>query len=411
MDSEFPGEGVAPPFKSQSRDDGKVVPVMSKEPVTCSPPEVCANFEALNLHPNYNVFDMNLFDSDMMHQNLKLYFQCCKEQTGLMVTTSCFSVWREAKKTNGAAKVIPAVPATGLNEEGPNMYRVFFFDDNINLHLGGSFDAEGICNLRDVNSGEFVDFSIGKNGFAAERFFRHTVVHHSDEYRNVLVQANIVDAIANPDYFTSIIHSYAKPGEKLLVFADVNGTVVWDDTVRGKGAGEVLLGTMFRFAEVRPGPEGFAFGWEDKPPVLVEKNEDLRGLVNRISNKDNDFYQRFWTLATCREFLDKLSQSAKIGWLRNDDTTFPAAFFTAYDQNLEEIKKHALVDGIPESWFTCYDYLLNAGHTVVLNSFGVDTFRVMTRVVPDVRNVLQLTVNFKRWGQKDVDLWLAQFKT
>ena len=33
--------------------------------------------------------------------------------------------------------------------------------DNINLHLGGACDAEGICNLRDVENGEFVDFSVG----------------------------------------------------------------------------------------------------------------------------------------------------------------------------------------------------------------------------------------------------------
>ena len=48
---------------------------------------------------------------------------------------------------------------------------VFFYDFAI-----FSF---GLCNLRDVKTGEFVDFSDGQNGFTSDRSFCHTVVNSS----------------------------------------------------------------------------------------------------------------------------------------------------------------------------------------------------------------------------------------
>jgi hypothetical protein len=406
--------------KSNVSDENKavVVPATSETGPNEDrhPPPDFSHFDPMQQFPGFMIYDINMFENGMMTENLKHYFACCRDYSApggsLIVTTSCFTPWREAKKTNGAAKVIPAVSANSPHQNG-HPIRVFFFDDNINLHLGGAHDAEGICNLRDVSTGEFVDFSIGKNGFECERLFRHTFVHHSSQYNNVLIQANILDAMTHTDYFMDIITRYSKPGEQLLVFADVNGTIMWEDTVRGKDVSTLLLGTMFRFAEVRPRASDIQvdFGWEEKPPVPVQKPEDLRGLVNRISSKDNDWYQQFWSLTTCEKFINAISSIADIAWQKEESTISASEFWSEYSKNLEDIRRSAMKDGIPESWSQAYERLVEAGHTVVLNSFGVDSGRVVARVATDKTKVLQLTINYKLWGKKDTDMWNAQFAT
>jgi len=134
--------------------------------------------------------------------------------------TSCFTTWRQNKKTNAYGKVIPAARVSA--SEHPS--RVFFFDDN--LELDGLDSSSGICSLRDVESGEFVDFAAGMNGFELGHAGRHTAVLHSSVYNSVLVKANILDAIEDPDYFTRIIRAHSAPGEKIVVFMDVNSTII-----------------------------------------------------------------------------------------------------------------------------------------------------------------------------------------
>merc|ERR1719362_1382406 len=136
---------------------------------------------ALHMHPELPVsnFDLNHGDID----SLQKYFEICSKASDLLVTTSCFAVWKKGNTTNGSAKVIPAVPSssfTATKSGGNQATRVFFFDDNINLSLGrlaGAAETNGICNLRDVTSGKYVDFSVGNNGFACDTAFRHTLIH------------------------------------------------------------------------------------------------------------------------------------------------------------------------------------------------------------------------------------------
>lgn len=348
-----------------------------------------------------------------MEENLRVYFQICKGAEALLVTTSCFTAWREARKTNGGAKVIPAISSSlaANATDGVDNVRVFFFDDNINLHLGGSHDVDGICNLRDIQTGEFVDFSEGENGFTCSYEFRHTCVHHSSKYRNVLVQANILDAMANLEYFTSLIVKYANPGEKLIIYVDVNGTLVWDDTMAGKGTADLLLSTMFRFVEVRPrNADGYEIEFGGKPPIKVTKPTALKQLVSDLSNKDNEFYQAFWCLSTCRQFMEEVMKVAKIGWQSHRGELSCEDFFNVYEEYLQELSRHATVDGITKSWFILYESMTRGGHAVILNSFGVDSRRVVQKSVPDEREVLQITVNHKMWGKRDLDAWNAQFK-
>jgi len=389
--------------------EGEMATSPKRDPASSSSATALASalLQPLALNPAFQIYELDFYSSDAMFPAIKHYFDICKECRELMVTTSCFTPWRNARKTNGAAKVIPAVRAGGPDDIGQAV-RVFFFDDNINLHLGGGFNVDGICNLRDVSSGEYVDFSVGKNGFAADRVFRHTVVHHSDAYGACLVQANILDAMANEDYFTSIINKYSKPGEKLIVYADVNGTLVWDDTVSGKTEAEVLMMTMFRFAEVRPRAE-FHFAWEQRSTVRVSKPVTLRQLVSEIANGDNDYYQQFWTSSNCEKFLKSICEVADIGWLYDSATLPPERFNSVYQEYLNEVRRHGTDGGVTRSWLACCRELVRASHAVVLNSFGVDSQRVVERCVPNVQEVLHITVNYSMWGEKDLAKWNSQF--
>merc|ERR1712032_805485 len=132
----------------------------------------------------------------------------------------------------------------------------------------------------------------------------------------------------------------------------------------------------------------------------------LRQLVKDISNNDSEFYTEFWSDATCRRFLEQLCKTAHVSWLQDATRLTPERFFAVFAEYLEELHRHATTaDGITRSWFSCFDALKDGGHTVVLNSFGVDSQRVLMRSVPDERLVLQLTVNYKMWGKRDVATW------
>lgn len=372
-----------------------------------------------DLHPPYKIYDMDMYTDDTMLENLQRYYRCCFEHTSpyanMIVTTSNFSVWLKDKKINRHAKVIPALRIGSTGEgAGQKRTRVFFFDDNINLHLGGADTSEGICNLRDVDTGEFVDFTPGKNGFKSEKMFRQTNVQHSDEYSTVLIQVNIIDVMIFRNFFTDIISRFAEPGENLICFFDVNGVLVWDDTAADQTVAEVLLKTMFRFLEVRPRAEKKnQFIFDSLPGVAIrETAENAKSLVARVYKDQNELYQNFWKLDSCKGFLDELALVADIAWVSQKATTSPADFFAEYDKSYEDIQSlhgSSVKDGIPDSWANVYNFLNEHGHTAVLNSFGADTARAVRRVMPDFGRVLHLTVNYDMWSKRDVDSWAKQF--
>jgi len=372
----------------------------------------------LNGHPVRN-FDLNQGD---IHKNLQRYYEICSEASDLLVTTSCFAVWKKGKTTNGCAKVIPAVPVSSAHKtkDGSSAHpvRVFFFDDNINLSLGqvaGAAEAKGICNLRDITTGNYVDFSVGSNGFSCDTAYRHTLVHHSTQYRNVLVQANILDAMSNPDYFTSIILKYKKPGEKLVVFMDVNGTILWNDSIMGLGPDQVLLHTMFGFVEARP-RQPFEFTWGSQEPVNVEGKQNLKELLNEVAKNDNAYLANFWRKENCESFMTTLSRSADLAWVGKRGAFSATEFFSVYQDYMDELHRQdrmqgAAACGITTSWFRCFAALRESQHSVVINSFGMDTQRVVVRSAHDPRRVPHLAINFELWSDRDSAKFKAQFGT
>jgi hypothetical protein len=149
---------------------------------------------------------------------------------------------------------------------------------------------------------------------------------------------------------------------------------------------------MFRFAEARP-DEPFEFRWGSQPPVTINKPSSLTQIVKEISHNDNHFYHDFWHYESCHNFMQELTKCASISWLQQEDHITLEAFFTGYaDCVKKEVQctkeGRATDDGVTISWLQCYKWLKEEGHSVVLNSFGVDTQRVVAPSVKDSREVL-----------------------
>jgi len=367
----------------------------------------------LKLHDELPVSNIDLFNGDTL-SSLQSYYDICSKASDLMVTTSCFAEWKKGKSTNGSAKVIPAVPVGHTGRGKP--IRVFFFDDNINLSLGtssGSADTKGICNLRDINTGKYVDFSVGANGFQCDEAYRHTLIHYSSEYQNVLVQANILDAMTNVDYFTRIISRYAKKGEKFVVYMDVNGTILWNDSIMGYGPHEILLGTMFNFTEVRP-RRSFELTWDQQPTVKVEKRQMLKQLINDIAKGDNDVLHCFWKRDVCEKLMVLLRSSADLGWAGQPGDFSSEDFFSVHKSYMDSLKRQdqqgVPSSGITTSWFQCLRMLQRGSHAAVINSFGMDTHKVVLRSARDARRVPHIAVNFESWSDRDTGKFREQFQ-
>jgi len=361
--------------------------------------------EPLRLSSNVHVFNINLYAGSHLRHNLERYYCLCRDFSSLHVTTSCFTIWRKNKKTNGYAKVIPALASGGGKID--EAVRIFFFDDN--MEWDGCENSPGICNLRDIATGEFVEFGEGKNGFRRDHAARHTVIHHSTEYRNVLVKANILDAMEDPEYFATIIRRFSEKDEKILVFMDVNSTIVCNDTVQGKDLAGTLLSTIYEFVEFRP-RSAFELAWDSHPPVRIEKAKTLKQLVKEVTSNSHESYGAFWTEPTCWRFFRELVPRGELRWVGEDKLMTEEGIQQLFQEHLTSLQKVTTKDGIASSWFRVFESL-KGHHTLVLNSFGVDTRKVILATVPNERRVLQVTVNYEMWDARDVTKFEGQFIT
>jgi hypothetical protein len=283
---------------------------------------------------------------------------------------------------------------------------VFFFDDN--LEWDGLESSSGICNLRDAGTGQFVEFGLGMNGFERETAGRHTVIHHSKEYNCVLVKANILDAVEDADYFVSIIRTYATPGEKVIVYMDVNSTIVCNDAVQSKDLSSSLLSTMFEFLELAPKDGAFEFAWAELPPVKVEKRQTVKKLVKEITDGDIQAYRDFFNEQNCTEFLRQLLPSVYVRWAEEETPMSVDDFLRMFGEYMGTVSDGIDADGITSSWFSLYKSL-KEDHAVVLNSFGVDTRKVIKATVPNENDVCLIAINYELWEKRDLDKFGAQF--
>jgi len=353
-----------------------------------------------SMSPNYNIYDADLHVGENTWRNLVQYYSLCKDSDALVATLSCYSEWVKYKKVNSHAKVIPAVPMSMPDER----VRVFFFDDNMDLCRNECrADSQGICNLRDISTGSVVDFSDGANGFVAARAGRHTVVYHSSEYRNVLVQANVLDAMEDEDYFTNIMARFKAPDDQIMAFMDVNSTIVCADTVTGKDSSQILLATMFELIEVTP-KSSFEFTWDDEKAVQVKvaKAMSLKAIVKKVTDGDKKRYQQFYDIEQCSKlFALLISLGGEIRWTSHNEELTLASFTELYENYLKAMACNVTEDGITNSWFKAYNVLKERPNSIIMNSFGVDTRKVLKKTLRDERDALQITVNFDLWLEGD----------
>lgn len=84
----------------------------------------------------------------------------------------------------------------------------------------------------------------------------------------------------------------------------------------------------------------------------------------------------------------------------------------SYRQYTTAIENDISEDGITRSWFTVYEMLANRvpSSVVVLNSFGVDTRKVVLATLPDETGVMQVTVNWDLWEDRDMQKFKEQFE-
>jgi len=358
--------------------------------------DVCAG----DLEKAFKVRNIDLH-VDRSQNNIIRYFDLYKDFTNLHVTTSCFTIWKDHKNVNGYAKVIPALPVDGAHAN----IRVFFFDDNLDVDRGCAETSPGICNLRHLETGEFIDHSVGTNGFKRDYAAGHTVIHYSTEFNNVLVKANILDAMQDKAYFTGLIGRYAKPGEKLIVYMDVNSTIVCHDTMTGKDVSAIVLSTMFEVIDIKP-REPFEFVWEAFPSVVVDSPITLKMLVKKATDRDG--YNAFWTEANCHLLLRQLADRGDVRWSVHEAPLTEDNFRSAYQEYAQAITDDVDRDGIVSSWYSVFDYLKDR-HATVLNSFGVDCRKVILATLPSERDVTHVVVNYELWDARDMKKYVSQF--
>eukprot|EP00928_Gymnodinium_smaydae_P062638 TRINITY_DN46453_c0_g1_i1.p1 TRINITY_DN46453_c0_g1~~TRINITY_DN46453_c0_g1_i1.p1 ORF type:complete len:438 (+),score=77.77 TRINITY_DN46453_c0_g1_i1:116-1429(+) len=354
---------------------------------------------------NVDVSDIDLHSEATRTSMLALYYKFCKESTGLSVTTSCFTEWKKSGRLNGCAKVIPAMRC---DCDESDRVRIFFFDDNVTFDDGYEH-SKGICNLRDVSTGDFINFGEGQNGFAKEFVGKHTVVHHSSQYRNVIVKANILDALEDCNYFTNIVDTYVQPGEKVIVFVDVNSTIMCNDTSADKDLNANLLSVMFELIEFKP-TGAVDLLWRDASPVKVQKTMTLKQLVKEVTQCDHEAYSLFWQLATCVDFIDELLKLGKVQWSSQAGSVSGESFLILFHHYLKDVSDDLVQGGgIASGWFHFFAFLQQRSAAVVLNSFGVDTNKVVVSTVASASTVKNITVNYDTWDDRDKRKFQEQY--
>lgn len=353
------------------------------------------------------VFNLAMHVGDKL-EHLQNYYSICCAASELLVTTSCFTSWKDGGMSNAHGKVIPAVP-----QDSGEAVTVFFFDDNLTMQSispVGRPGARGICNLRHIVTGEFVDFSEGSNGFVRTSEYRHTSVYCSPDYRNVLVHANIMDAMGSSNYISDIIERYADPGGKIIVFMDVNGTILWSDGTMGLDPESLLLSTLCGFTEVKPRTI-LDFVWREQPTVRLDQTRTLKDFIYDVCHGDETLTKTVWMRTNFESLIKELGAKADLSWKNGGDVT-PAKFFDIHLKYMTEMLVHqdSLGCGVIPSWFECLKRWRGAGHVFVLNSFGLDTHAVLSRSVPDIRKELHLTISYELWSDRDASKFAEQYK-
>jgi len=83
-------------------------------------------------------------------------------------------------------------------------------------------------------------------------------------------------------------------------------------------------------------------------------------------------------------------------------------FVSLYHDYLQMIAGSVDSNGLTRSWFRCCESL-KAQHSIMLNSFGVDTRKVVLASGSDESKVMHITVNYDLWDKGDKEKYGRQF--
>ncbi|CAD7964882.1 unnamed protein product [Amoebophrya sp. A120] len=403
---------------------------------------------------------------------------------------------------------------TSAGEGGENNINA---SGNIGNYAGGVYDAScsrssqllpepqlsteflpGILNLRDV-SGRFVDFSIGKNGFeevsscvyedgysstsskinpmnnddrpagdqvaanSATSSTRETTcspILYSKEYNVVLCKVCILDAMTDDEFFTRIIERFSRPKERIMIFMDVNSTIVFGDLMSGKDPDFVLLSTLFEAIILQP-KETFVFDYDpnknyessgggvssfsagtgtstattsssgrrkDYPAATptaapsgvaasssttssceCQKGRQiaLKKLVkNFLLQNDREAYKKFWKPENCKKLLQYCLLKGNIK-IYGKTMTKIEDFDLLYHEYALLLKRTK--GGIVRSWFELYrKYHENS--LIMINTFGVDSRKVIHETVTESESDVQMfSVNYDQWSDRDKKKFQEQY--
>merc|ERR1712232_1272556 len=122
--------------------------------------------------------------------------------------------------------------------------------------------------------------------------------------------ANILDALVNEHYFTSIIDKYRQEGEQILIYMDVNGTIMNKDSIMNIQPHQMLLDKLYDLVEARPNASSsFDFQWEDLPQLNVDKPTSIKRILKAITQDDEERMKSFWNRESAKQLLEKVHGS------------------------------------------------------------------------------------------------------
>jgi len=176
---------------------------------------------------------------------------------------------------------------------------------------------------------------------------------------------------------------------------------------------------MAGFVEVRP-RHTFDFAWEGEAPVTIAGPTSLKALIQEIARGSTKAFAAHLKMDGISRMLAQLAVDADFAWGRQaaavcSHEEFLASFRT-YLSELQTCRGGGVgatgagATGITESWFRCMRKCRDAGHAVVINSFGVDTQEVVRRSAPSrAGDIVHVTMNFEMWSDRDAKMFAGQF--
>merc|ERR1712048_842755 len=154
--------------------------------------------------------------------------------------------------------------------------------------------------------------------------------------------------------------------------------------------------------------ESMEFTYRDRTPVKVKKPMTLKAIAKEVFKGDRDAYGSFWNEENCTEFFNHLSGNADVTWLQREEKLAADGFLKEFRVLGERINSVIDKDGITASRYDCLNRL-QSSHLIVLNSFGVDSRKVIIAAGADETQVLQIAVNYELWDDRDVKKFENQF--